>query len=116
MGRQDPGNTGPPDERARELRRAFAVVFHDLATGLRGLGDLVGSADVDASGTAYDQVAEVVAETRAVVTELALIDVNPRVDTTLWMLQGSVLAAVAEILDQLDLEREANPAAVGSRP
>ena len=33
-----------------------------------------------------------------------LIDVDPRVQTDLWMLQGSVLAAVEHILGQLDLE------------
>jgi hypothetical protein len=34
-----------------------------------------------------------------------LIDVDPRRQTDLWMLQGSVLAAVDHVLRQLDLER-----------
>ncbi len=38
-------------------------------------------------------------------TELMFIDVDPREQTDLWMLQGSVLAAVEHVLRQLDLER-----------
>ena len=50
------------------------------------------------------QTVEMVRESRAVVTELMLIDVDPRNQTDLWMLQGSVLAAVEHVLRQLDLE------------
>jgi hypothetical protein len=50
------------------------------------------------------QTVEIVRESRAVVTELMLIDVDPRNQTDLWMLQGSVLAAVEHVLRQLDLE------------
>jgi hypothetical protein len=42
-----------------------------------------------------------------VLTELTLLDLDPRERPDLWMLQGSVLASVDHVLEQLDLEREA---------
>jgi Aromatic acid exporter family member 1 len=93
---------------AAELRRAFAVVLDDLASGLRSFAQLIdaefGSGDLDRVDEALHHTVERVREARAVVTELVLIDVDPRVQTDLWMLQGSVLAAVEHILRQLDLE------------
>lgn len=90
--------------RSAELRRAFAVVLDDLATGLRAFGDVIGAREVSESHEAVERIVEVVHETRAVLTELVLLDVDPQEDPEVWMLQGSVLAAVNEILRQLDLE------------
>ena len=106
---QAPAAGGSPDSQvAAELRRAFAVVLNDLASGLRSFAELVdaefGSGDADRADEAMSQTVEVVRESRAVVTELMLIDVDPRNQTDLWMLQGSVLAAVEHVLRQLDLE------------
>ncbi len=47
-----------------------------------------------------------VRETHAVLTELRLLDVDPRERPDLWMLHGSVLAAVEHMLAQLDAARE----------
>jgi hypothetical protein len=52
---------------------------------------------------------ETVSETRAVLTELRLLDVDPRDRPDLWMLQGSVLAAVEHLLTQLDAARDETP-------
>jgi uncharacterized membrane protein YccC len=106
---QAPAAGGSPDSQvAAELRRAFAVVLNDLASGLRSFAELVdaefGSGDADRADEAMSQTVEIVRESRAVVTELMLIDVDPRNQTDLWMLQGSVLAAVEHVLRQLDLE------------
>jgi hypothetical protein len=99
----------PDDQVAGELRRAFAVVLDELASGLRSFAELVdaefGSGNPDRVDEATKQTIEIVREARAVVTELMLIDVDPRRQTDLWMLQGSVLAAVDHVLRQLDLER-----------
>lgn len=92
-----------------ELRRAFAVVLDDVAGALRGFGDLVsaefGAGPVDRVDALFAHTLDIVRETRAVLTELVLLDVDPRQQTGLWMLQGSVLAAVEELLRQLDLEQ-----------
>ncbi|RIX28670.1 FUSC family protein [Amnibacterium setariae] len=93
-----------------ELRRAFAVVLEDVAAGLRAFGDLV-RAEYDGTRpdreSARDRTLDSVREARAVLTELTLLDLDPRQRPDLWMLQGSVLAAVEHVLEQLDLEREA---------
>lgn len=93
---------------AAELRRAFAVVLVDLASGLRSFAQLIdaefGSGNEHRVDEALHDTVESVREARAVVTELLLIDVDPRVETDLWMLHGSVLAAVEHMLRQLDLE------------
>ena len=98
------------DDAGVELRRAFAVALDDVASGLRAFGDLV-RAEYDGSGddreSARARTLDSVREARAVLTELALLDLDPRQRPDLWMLQGSVLAAVEHVLDLLDLEREA---------
>jgi len=93
---------------ADELRRVFAVVLDHLATGLRAFGELVriryGGGRVDRADEARERTAEGVREARAVLTELTLLDIDPRQYPDLWMLQGTVLAAVGQIMRQLDLE------------
>jgi hypothetical protein len=103
------GVDGVDGQVAVDLRRAFAVVLDELADGLRSFADLIdaefGSGNPERVDEATKQTIEIVREARAVVTELMLIDVDPRRQTDLWMLQGSVLAAVDHVLRQLDLER-----------
>ena len=109
IGREAPEPGGDADRSfSPELRRAFAVVLDDVADALRGFGDLVsaefGGGKVDRVDELFSRTLEIVRETRAVLTELVLLDVDPRQQTGLWMLQGSVLSAVEEVLRQLDLE------------
>jgi len=91
-----------------ELRRAFAVVLDHVANALRAFADLLdaeyGAGSAEDVDRALGRTVDIVAEARAVLTELMLIDVDPREQTGLWMLQGSVLAAVDHVLNQLDLE------------
>jgi hypothetical protein len=98
------------DPAARELRRAFALALDDTATGLRSFGDLVGAEYHGAEPDrvlARERTLDAVREARAVLTELTLLDLDPRQRPDLWMLQGSVLASVDHVLEQLDLERDA---------
>ncbi len=100
---------GSADRSEAELRRAFAVVLDDVANGLRAFGDLVdaeyGRRAGERADEALNRTLETVRETRAVLTELMLLDVDPREQSELWMLQGTVLAAIDQVLVQLDLER-----------
>lgn len=93
---------------AVELRRAFAVVLDDLAGGLRSYADLIdaeyGPSPAERVDEVFQCTLDVVRESRAVVTELMLVDVDPRQHADLWMLQGSVLSGVEHVLRQLDLE------------
>lgn len=106
IGRESPDDAPADTAAAPELRRAFAVVLDDVADAVRSSGDLVsaqfGGASVDRVDDLRARTTEAVQETRAVLTELVLLDVDPRRQTSLWMLQGSVLAAVEQILLQLD--------------
>jgi hypothetical protein len=109
IGRQAPVEAADPTDRGEaELRRAFAVVLDDLANGLRAFGDLVeaeyGRVRVDRADDALGRTLEIVGETRAVLAELTLIDVDPREQSHLWILHHSVLAAIEEIVAQLDVE------------
>ncbi len=89
-----------------ELPRAFAVVFDDLANGLRAFGDLVsaeyGAHKIDRVDESVASTVSVVQEARAVLSELMSLDVDPRGRADLWMLQGSVLTSIEHVLRQLD--------------
>jgi uncharacterized membrane protein YccC len=91
---------------APELRRAFSVVLNQLADAVRCFGDLVsaefGGGTVDQIDELSARTVDLISETQAVLTELSLLDVDPREQPGLWMLQGSVLAAVEQVLAQLD--------------
>ncbi len=94
-----------PDDRAQELRRAFAVMIDSLSQGLDALGDLVASDRAESAEEARDRLSELVDETRAMLTELTMIEVaDPQHARGTWMLQGSMLASIDHILRQLDLE------------
>ncbi len=103
------GDARQEGQTGAELRRAFAVVLDYAANRLRGFAELVdaeyGAGSVDRVDEAFNRTLDQVREGRAVLTELMLIDVDPREHTDVWMLQGSVLAAVDHVLRQLDLER-----------
>ena len=94
--------------RAPACPEPFAVVFDDLAGGLRAFGELVAAAyGVQHAGRieeAIDRTDDAVAETRAVLSELMTLDVDSRA-TNQWMLRGSVLSAVDQVLHQLDLDQ-----------
>jgi uncharacterized membrane protein YccC len=110
IGREDRGR-GDGLERSfgPELRRAFAVVLDQLAEAVRGFGDLVaaefGSGKFEEIDEVHARTMDVIQETRAVLTELSLLDIDRREHADLWMLQGSVLAAVEGVLAQLDPEQ-----------
>jgi hypothetical protein len=92
-----------------ELRRAFAVVLNDLADAVRAFGDLVSAEYGRGNADEVDEVLrrnlDIVRETRSVLTELLLLEVDPLEHADLWMVRASVLAAVEQLLVQLDLER-----------
>jgi uncharacterized membrane protein YgaE (UPF0421/DUF939 family) len=93
---------------AAEMRGAFAVVLDDLANGLRAFADVVtaefGPGDAQRVDNAIARSLDIVREARAVLTELTMLDVDPRQHTSLWLLHGSVLSTVDQILTNLDLE------------
>src|SRR6478735_95861 len=76
-----------------ELRMAFAVVLDDLANGLRAFAHVVTAEFGPSGGQRIDDAVarsvDIVRETRAVLTELMMLDMDPRQHAHLWLLQGT---------------------------
>lgn len=103
------------------MRAAFAVVLQDVGECIDSFGQLV---EAETTGRQEEMVrllaesTELLHETRAILTDLMLAESN---DTDQWLLRGSILRAVGEILAVLDTqERVARyarwRATQGSRP
>jgi hypothetical protein len=96
------------DPYGEELRSAFAVVLRDSADCLRAFGSLVVAEAEDSADDAEQALAEsldILRETQAILTELIMVDA--RHNPSSWLLRGSVLAAVEQVLTRLDLEDRA---------
>ena len=96
------------DPYSEDLRAAFAVVLHDVADCLRAFGRLVeaeAQGQEEATERAMDAHLDVLRETQAILTELMLVEAPD--DKSAWLLRGSILAGVAQVLDLLDLQERA---------
>jgi hypothetical protein len=96
------------DPYGEDLRAAFAVVLHDVADCLRAFGRLVEAearGQEEATDKALDAHLEILRETKAILTDLMLVAAPD--DKEAWLLRGSILAAVEQVLDQLNLEERA---------
>ena len=102
--------TGQPrdDPYGEDLRAAFAVVLHDVADCLRAFGRLI-EAEAEGQEAATERALQthldILRETQAILTELMLIDAPD--DKSAWLLRGSILAGVEQVLDQLNIEDRA---------
>ena len=98
----------PDDPYGEELRAAFAVVLHDVADCLRAFGRLIeaeAEGREEATERALDEHLDVLRETQAILTELMLVDAPD--DKSAWLLRGSILAGVEQVLAQLNLDDRA---------
>ncbi len=87
-----------------DVREVLAELMRQLAQVLRSFG-AVARADGEAgSGATLElaQALESLGQTRALVTELLLVD--PRADATQWQLHGSLLGGLGRVLAELDLD------------
>jgi len=103
-----PPRDAPEDPYGDELRAAFAVVLHDTADCLRAFGGFVIAESEGRERDTEKALAEsldILRETQAILTELILV--RAREDTSSWLLRGSILAAVEQVLARLDLEDRA---------
>jgi hypothetical protein len=102
----DPAGALVPEPFDEDVRGVFAVVLSDLADCVRAFGQLVLAESEQREPEAEEALAtslEILRETRARLTELFIS--RPRDPVRMWLLRGSVLAAVEQVLLQLDLER-----------
>ena len=96
------------DPYGAELRTVFAVVLRDTAECLRAFGGLVVAAADDReeeTERALGQSLDVLRETQAVLTELIMVDAQE--NTSSWLLRGSILAALEQVLTRLDVQDRA---------
>jgi hypothetical protein len=103
-----PAEEAPDDPYGEELRAAFAVVLHDTADCLRAFGSLVvAEAEQRESETeqALAESLEILRETQAILTELIMVRASD--NPSAWLLRGSILAALQQVLARLDLEDRA---------
>ncbi len=121
MVKEAPEHETPDDGYGEEVRAAYAVVLENVAGCVEAFGALVQAEADDIEPDVERNLAdslEVARETRAILTELLFVDA--RAETSLWLLRGSILAAVEQILVPLNLEdrarlREARTQRQGSR-
>ncbi|WP_432561676.1 FUSC family protein [Kineococcus sp. SYSU DK003] len=105
------------DGYGEEVRQAFAVVLAEVAACLQTFGALV---EAEVSGAEQDaeralaRSLETAGEARAILTELLFVD--PRAETSLWLLRGSILTAVQQVLTPLDLEERARARQLPTAP
>jgi uncharacterized membrane protein YgaE (UPF0421/DUF939 family) len=87
-----------------DARDAFSVLLRDLAAAVDAFGRLV-HAEAEREQSPDAQLAaalDTVREARARLTDLLTID--PRTDTHLWELNGTVLSSVERVLQEIDLD------------
>lgn len=96
------------DTYGADIREIFAVVLNDVADTLEGFGELVAAEAIgeEEQVTAnYAHCLEILRETRAILTELMFVDA--REHPSLWLLRGTILHTIDQMLDQLALDRRA---------
>lgn len=104
-----------------DVRSACAVVLADLGECIDAFGRLVEAetqGEQERVHAVLDENIELLRETRAILTELMLAEVD---DTEQWLLRGSILRAIDEILQVLDARTRARShelwrAGQGDRP
>jgi hypothetical protein len=103
-----PNEEHPDDPYGEELRAAFAVVLHDVADCLRAFGGLV-VAEAEGREQETEQALadslDIGRETQAILAELIMVDAVD--NTSGWLLRGSIIAAVEQVLSRLNLEDRA---------
>lgn len=108
MQREAPEFKSHDDGYGKDVRAAFAVLLEHVADSVDAFGAVV---QADAEG-AEDQVERTLAksldasrEAKAILTDLLMVDA--RSETSLWLLRGSILVAVEQIVDPLRLKDRA---------
>lgn len=108
MHREAPTDRTTDDGYGNEVRAAFAVVMEHVADSIDAFGALL-QADADGADQEVDRELaaslEASGEAKAILTDLLMVDA--RAETSLWLLRGSILVAVAETVEPLRLQDRA---------
>jgi len=108
MQREAPQASTPDDGYGHEVRTAFAVLLEHIADSVDAFGEVVEAearnADDEVGRTLAGSL-EASGEARAILTDLLMVDAQAQ--TSLWLLRGSILVAVQEIVQPLKLQERA---------
>lgn len=108
MHKEAPETKTSNDGYGEDVRAAFAVLLEHVADTVDAFGELV-KADADGEDAEVDRklAASMQAggEARAILTDLLMVDA--RTETSLWLLRGSILVAVEQIVEPLRLQDRA---------
>lgn len=108
MHKEAPDGSTLDDGYGEDVRAAFAVLLEHVADSVEGFGALV-QADAQGADEEMDQSLdasiEASGEAMAILTDLLMVD--PRDETSLWLLRGSILVAVGQAIEPLRLEDRA---------
>ncbi|UJH70214.1 hypothetical protein [Ornithinimicrobium sp. INDO-MA30-4] len=108
MRKEAPEHESTDDGFGEEARIALSIVLDNVATCVDGFGELLEAESAgrqDEVERALTESLEVAREARAILTELLMVDANSQ--TSLWLLRGSILVAVEQIIEPLGLEDRA---------
>lgn len=105
MQREAPQSKTLDDGYGEDVRIAFAVLLEHVADSVDAFGAVI---QADAEG-AEEEVGRILAdsleasgEAKAILTDLLMVDA--RAETSLWLLRGSILVAVEQIVEPLKLQ------------
>ncbi len=108
MQREAPRSKTLDDGYGEDVRIAFAVLIEHVADSVDAFGAVI---QADAEG-ADEEVGRILAdsleasgEAKAILTDLLMVDA--RAETSLWLLRGSILVAVEQIVEPLRLQDRA---------
>lgn len=108
MHHEAPRQPTPDDGYGEDVRGAFSVLLTEVASCLRAFGALVAAETSGAEADVAQQLSEGLErarEARALLTELLFVDA--RAETSLWLLRGTLLTHVEQVIVPMDLEERA---------
>ena len=102
MQAEAPLHPSPDDGYGDQVRRIFSVVLREVGLTVAEFGALLeaeAGGDVRDARVRYEATVATLRDTRARLTDLMLVD---SVQTDLWMMRGSILSAIDQMLQDLD--------------
>lgn len=112
-----PADDEPQTEYDQELRRAMAVVLADMGAVIEAFGALTAAEANTRNAQAeanLEETLDMLRETQAMLTELCLIE--PAADSGTWLLRGSILNGIENVLTELDLHARVRRPDTGAIP
>lgn len=102
MQAEAPQDPNPDDGYGDQVRRIFSIVLREVGLAIGGYGELLTAevaGDAEQVRIRYEATIAILRQTRARLTDLMLVDPD---QTSLWLMRGSILSAIDQIMQHLD--------------